>query len=419
MSVIHLSSSYCKDQFPENHGGSFYNTLNQKLHLETGNWHVGLAEVLYEPNSWDNVREGHNTIQYELWDYPIYIRTPIIKWVEEYSMHPPGKMAIETYRISVKYVAGRRVEDIVIEPEYIDSSKDFFRFKELLSIENDVKYYKVSESNVVHENGYFFDRLIHENIPISLEESKKKWLPARREGGKYRIQIYVNDEHDIGPPVMETVKLQAKNYEKIGELINEFNIQIADSIDSLTGRISTNSLRYHYPPEGRQDRLARIPHIAMVRDRKKVLIQFEATWLHKTKIKIRLHPSLAYQLGYSAYIGYDIGWQLITNTTSQNHYRWEATREFDLNRSTLYSICVFCNIIESIMVGDKQMPLMRYLPVDDTTNQIPLSLFMSMTYNKVNKGSVNAIKIWLTEDIFGGPIKFHGDVHVKLLFEHR
>ena len=71
------------------------------------------------------------------------------------------------------------------------------------------------------------------------------------------------------------------------------------------------------------------------------------------------------------------------------------------------------------MVGDKQMPLMRYLPVDDTTNQIPLSLFMSMTYHKVNKGSVNTIKIWLTEDIFGEPIKFYGDVHVKLLFEHR
>src|SRR6266853_1582481 len=238
-----------------------------------------------------------------------------------------------------------------------------------------------------------------------------------------KIVQYMKAEKFVGPPIKGTCKIPPKNYSNINELIKEFNMQMMLSIASTVDDLTTDTLRFHTPPDYKGGRTDFIEHIYMVKENKKVYIAFEKTWVLKTSIKIRLHPSLAYQLGFSAYIGYDIGWHSVTkvlrNTTTRNHYRWEATREFDLNRNTLFSICVFCNIIESVMVGDKQMPLMRYLPVDDTTNQIPLSLFMSMTYNKVNKGSVNAIKIWLTEDIFGEPIKFNGDVHVKLLFEHR
>src|SRR6266853_48143 len=160
MSVTYLSSSYCKDQFPENHGGSFYNTLNQKLHLETGNWHVGLAEVLYEPNSWDNVREGRNTVQFELWDYPISVRTPIQLWVSDYSMQPPGHMHPYQFTMRKSVVDGKRLTSYGTLYGTVFSPIPFFRYVVYSHTKNNVKHYIVYETNVKEKNGYYYDKEI-------------------------------------------------------------------------------------------------------------------------------------------------------------------------------------------------------------------------------------------------------------------
>src|SRR5271154_2416796 len=59
---IVLSSSLCRDSFPSNHGGEFSNYLNQSLEFDDPDesWTVALSEIYYQPDSWENIREGFN-----------------------------------------------------------------------------------------------------------------------------------------------------------------------------------------------------------------------------------------------------------------------------------------------------------------------------------------------------------------------
>jgi serine protease inhibitor len=57
-----LTSLLCKDTYPNNHGGDFYNVLNQELNFADG-WKMALNEIIYEPNAWDDVREDHSDIK--------------------------------------------------------------------------------------------------------------------------------------------------------------------------------------------------------------------------------------------------------------------------------------------------------------------------------------------------------------------
>src|SRR6266566_3479415 len=72
--VAHLSSLFNKVQFDLNNGGNFSNILNSPLRLNQPNalWKIGLAELLYTPGSWDNVRTGHNTITVQINKFPIW-----------------------------------------------------------------------------------------------------------------------------------------------------------------------------------------------------------------------------------------------------------------------------------------------------------------------------------------------------------
>ena len=79
---------------------------------------------------------------------------------------------------------------------------------------------------------------------------------------------------------------------------------------------------------------------------------------------------------------------------------WEADILPDLKRNTLRSICIFSDIIDSNFVGDKQMPLMRMLPIDSTTNQIPASFFIIQTYYNVNKINVETANQYILTRIF-------------------
>ena len=50
---IIISSSLCKDAFPENHGGEFTNYLNRSLEFDDPDeqWSVALSEIVYTPDS--------------------------------------------------------------------------------------------------------------------------------------------------------------------------------------------------------------------------------------------------------------------------------------------------------------------------------------------------------------------------------
>jgi hypothetical protein len=70
-----LSSSFCKDEYPDNHGCEFTNRLNQQLDLDQPNesWSVALREITYEPDFWQNVREGFNECDIRIGQFDCYV----------------------------------------------------------------------------------------------------------------------------------------------------------------------------------------------------------------------------------------------------------------------------------------------------------------------------------------------------------
>ena len=70
-----MSSSFCLDEYPNNHGCEFTNVLNQPLDIDEPNesWAVALREITYEPDFWQNVRTGFNECEIKLGKFKCYL----------------------------------------------------------------------------------------------------------------------------------------------------------------------------------------------------------------------------------------------------------------------------------------------------------------------------------------------------------
>src|SRR5277367_2489438 len=69
--IVYLSNSFCKKDFPNNQAVNFQNKLNKSLTFKIKR-KVALSEILFTPGSWDNVRQGNNSMEIEISNYPIY-----------------------------------------------------------------------------------------------------------------------------------------------------------------------------------------------------------------------------------------------------------------------------------------------------------------------------------------------------------
>ena len=74
MQVV-LSSTFCKDEFPNNHGCEFTNYLNQPLDIDDPNetWSVALNELIYDTDFWPQVRKGFNICEIQMGKFDCYV----------------------------------------------------------------------------------------------------------------------------------------------------------------------------------------------------------------------------------------------------------------------------------------------------------------------------------------------------------
>src|SRR5271167_3900114 len=63
---IIVSSSLCRDEYPNNNGCEFTNQLNRPLDLSKGKWGVAVSEIIYENNFWDSIRPPFDFIDVEI-----------------------------------------------------------------------------------------------------------------------------------------------------------------------------------------------------------------------------------------------------------------------------------------------------------------------------------------------------------------
>ena len=64
------------------------------------------------------------------------------------------------------------------------------------------------------------------------------------------------------------------------------------------------------------------------------------------------------------------------------------------------------------IIKDVKLPLLKIIPSSGPVN------FDMETFCNVQPDSINKIRIWMTESLMGKPVQFHGDVIMKLVFEH-
>src|SRR5579862_3088871 len=116
-------------------------------------------------------------------------------------------------------------------------------------------------------------------------------------------------------------------------------------------------------------------------------------------IRVSLHSSIAYLLGLAEYLNvHTPGWindmakgEKKELDDGEKIIQWKAAQTPDMMRNTLRSICIFSDIIQSSFVGCGQKPLMRMLPIDVTSSQIPMGFFVVMSYHTLNTNKVSAI----------------------------
>src|SRR5277367_5344745 len=438
--IVYLSNSFCKKDFPNNQAGNFQNKLNKSLTFKTKG-KVALSEILYTPGSWDNVRQGNNAIGIEISNYPTYDGVFALKELFVYSIETiaagqPGYNDV-VYAV-VRYTNGKQTGfNYVAYYAGVIASAPFQRLIVVIKqtkidgYTNDTTYaiYDSIYKNDVRDGKIYW----HYKLPFDVVLKKST---------KYNIKsvwIMNFEPKYIGTPVRTTKFLPLRNYEDVNTFLEILTENCNDALEELLKEHAIpRILEWPYPSiftwpnnDAKKKNWLIIFYndIQLVQDVKRKAgegrVRLGTASDYPVKVKITLPSSIAYMLGLTEHL--NLPGKYWDNNHSHNttaKYRkisyniWEAETTPNLKRNTLRSICLFSDIIDSNFVGDMQMPLMRMLPIDSTTNQIPASFFIIQTYFNVNKINVETIKIWITEQLDGEPILFNSDIFIKLVFDN-
>src|SRR5277367_2392607 len=440
--IVYLSNSFCKKDFPNNQAGNFQNKLNKSLTFKTKG-KVALSEILYTPGSWDNVRHGINAIGIEISNYPIFNALYGFKelFVNSAEIIEPGVRGFTDlvyciYRerngehVALNYIGGHLTVDttapfqrlrVKIKETKIDAITTNYTLAIYCSPN---KTYK--PANIIY---YYYDYIFEEELKKSTQYNNKA------------VWVMSGDHNYIGTPVSTTKFLSLRNYEDVATILEDLTEKCNDALEELLRKHALPRILewpyssiYNWPTITAKKKNWLIKFYSdrhytqdIIGTRKLVEGKMRLGIVHEypVKVKITLHASLAYLLGLTEYLNIQGKYwdnnrpnDTIANYGNIDYQVWAAETIPDLKRNTLRSICIFSDIIDSNFVGDKQMPLMRMLLIDSTTNQIPASFFIIQTYYNVNKINIETIKIWITEHLDGEPIHFNSDIFIKLIFDN-
>jgi len=441
--IVYLSNSFCKKDFPNNQAGNFQNKLNKSLTFKTKG-KVALSEILYTPGSWDNVRHGNNAIGIEISKYPVF---------EDY--HPYKELFVFASEIieagqftysDAAYAIYRERNGVHVTYNHVGKYTRAIATQPFQRLTVKIKETKIDASTtdstyVVYDSLYRTYKSSYNNIYWYYDYVFDDALKKPTEYNKKSVWIINREPKYTGAPVSTTKFLRQQNYENVDTILEFLTEQCNDALEEL--------LRMHALPRILEWPYQSIFYWPLVTTKKKNWIIKFYSDRHYTqdiignrklvegkmrlgiaheypvKVKITLHASLAYMLGLTEYLNiHGKLWDnnrphdTIANYGNIDYQVWTAETMPDLKRNTLRSICIFSDIIDSNFVGDKQMPLMRMLPIDFTTNQIPANFFIIQTYYNVNKINVETVKIWITEHLDGEPIHFNSDIYIKLVFDN-
>jgi hypothetical protein len=361
--AVILSSDLCTDDFPENHGGDFTNNLNHSLDFSVdpeSTWAVALKEVVYVPESWDNVHDGGN------WFETSFFGFPIPKREYHFEGHVTGNWGQST---EVTAVDG-------LWYTYLNLTKNIFDENGCYTYENKEKWYK-------WKTKYPTARLPKYGFSRYGFEAYKSWTTRRSqiEPGLYGNANLVDE---LRKAILANVMQSIWEVPKPAQLWGEYGDFFKFSIKETGGE---KKLSMHL------DRIAS-----------------PRAW--EMFMKIRFSRELQFQLGFTDYISNDVGWIEVPGQMSGS-----PSNPIDVNRSTFHCLWVFCDIVKNSFVGEKRMPVLKLMPVSAFYENIHAETFGSPEFRPIATHNISTVRVWISNSHTGHPIKMNGTSSVKLVFE--
>src|SRR5258708_4896400 len=443
---IYLCSSQCKDTYPENHGGEFSNVLNQSLEFDDPNdeWTVALGEMYYLPDLWYNVREGFNEIQVSIQNLPV---TKVDVETKKYYIYCKY-MTIENIAIPDKtdnrftWNGDKIVDDGWREYDPKDPNLICFILRFYTKEEWEkpwgvgkscysYKYFSVDKANYgglkhVHDyrqpwrwpdmsqlEGGYSNPKAPTQLSIHYSNFIKDCL-KKTSDDDMRIEVLVYGNRVYDEELVVTTTVPPNQYPTVESLLASIQRELNFAIKHLFDKYHAESSMYDDTKEnGRWVWLDLKIDTKSINPLKIVQITQSDALHSKIRLKIKYSRELQFQLGYTDYPMLDLGW--ITFGRNMNA-TIHAMHPPDIYRNTLRSIWVFCDIVQPSHVGKNKLPLLRFLPVDNSTHQISYEVASHLQFKPIGRNSIETIKVWLAEDERGIPLILSADSYIQLIF---
>lgn len=146
---------------------------------------------------------------------------------------------------------------------------------------------------------------------------------------------------------------------------------------------------------------------------KKISIYFDPN--RKKNASIKISKILAELMGFSSdtYVSKDGKWVHIFPNDKSNYYHGESV--CDLQRG-FYSLYIYCDIVENVVVGDVKVPLLRVVNINGKEGLTVSRLFNTVQYVPIQRKQFDTIEINIRDDT-GRLVPFErGKVVVTLHF---
>ena len=201
-------------------------------------------------------------------------------------------------------------------------------------------------------------------------------------------------------PVKTKTVFDAANYENWWTLLEHMDVKINAAIRRI---LKAKFAMSEYLLEGRYI------HLFMDGNGRFKFTRTESAENALLEISMRLHPTFQHMIGLTAYPTIDYGWIDFKLGIS-------APYSYDLKKSPISSMWIFCDIVSPTYVKSSSVPILRLCPIDRISRQISYESAANLQYKLLCTNNVQQIKIWISENYTGEPIHSKSHVYVNLHF---
>src|SRR3981189_2666908 len=438
---IIISSSLCKDTFPENHGGEFSNYLNRSLEFDDPNeqWSVALSEIVYTPDSWMNVRDGFNEIKVSMRDFHVNGGFAIIYYdlleirADPHEIDDYDEMLVrlrdDTKEVIADHDTMEAMNTGARHPSQYTYQFSFYNIAKEKNIMGGNKFDLLYSTIYYTHRAYMLPVVrgrVHFPTMEEIEQKKFKkpailtidgkeyekahWKKSPTK--KYSMKVKINGQQILRDDVYMSCPVPPSKYPTTESLLATITDEINKTIKLLFKKYNATSMYDNVTYRGKYMWLSLVSESYQLGAHKFASL----TWADPlfnigVKVNIYLSKELQFQIGYTEYPMLDLGAIGISNIT------YYAPHSPDIYRNTLKSLWVFCDLAQPSFIGSGTKPLLRFLPVDTSTHQISYEVVSLLQFKPIARSSVDTIKIWFAEDFRAIPMWMSGDSHVRLEFQ--